>query len=286
VVYPSPGGPLSAAQVRRYEVDGFLVLAQLVDETTVAALGAEVDRLVTAPELADAEEVVREPDSDEVRSIFAVHRISPLIASLVASDTLAGVARQLLGSDVYVHQSRVNRKLGFAGREFAWHSDFETWHAEDGMPAARALSISLALTPNFVHNGSLMLIPGSHRTFVPTGGATPAGHYLTSLRQQEVGVPDRASLTTLVEQAGDIVLATGGPGSAVVFDCNAMHGSTGNMTPFPRTNIFVVYNSVENPLQDPFAAPEPRPPFVATRHVEPLVAERGAAIRHTQHTAP
>jgi ectoine hydroxylase len=263
--------------VRRYAADGFLLLDQLVDETTVAALGAEVDRLVGAPELADAEEVVREPDSDEVRSIFAVHRISPLVATLVASDTLAGVARQLLGSDVYVHQSRVNRKLGFAGREFAWHSDFETWHAEDGMPAARALSISLALTPNFVHNGSLMLIPGSHRTFVPTGGATPADHYRTSLRRQQVGVPDRASLTALVEQAGDIALVTGGPGSAVVFDCNAMHGSSGNMTPFPRTNIFVVYNSVENPLQDPFAAPEPRPAFVATRHVEPLVARQEAS---------
>lgn len=272
IVYPSAGGPLTAPEVSRYEADGFLVLDRLLEEPTVTAVGAEVDQLTAAPELAATEEVVREPDSDEVRSIFAVHRASSLVGSLVASDALAGIARQLLGSAVYVHQSRVNRKPGFAGRGFAWHSDFETWHAEDGMPAPRALSISVALTPNYVHNGSLMLIPGSHRTFVPTGGATPAGHYRTSLRQQEVGVPDPASLTTLVEHAGDIAVVTGAPGSAVVFDCNVMHGSTANMTPFPRTNLFVVYNSVENALQDPFAGTQARPPFVATRRVEPLVA--------------
>jgi hypothetical protein len=48
---------------------------------------------------------------------------------------VVGPARQLLGSDVYVHQSRVNFKPGFNGQDFYWHSDFETWHAEDGMPA-------------------------------------------------------------------------------------------------------------------------------------------------------
>ncbi len=271
VVHPSAGGPLDAAACERFERDGFVVVEALVDRRTVAALLAEVERLATDPAIAASERVVREPDGDDVRSVFDVHRTSPLIASVVASPSMAGLARQLLGSDVYVHQSRVNRKPGFVGKEFSWHSDFETWHAEDGMPAARAVSVSLALTPNYVHNGSLMIVPGSHRTFVPTVGLTPGDHYRSSLRRQQVGVPSPEQLAALVDAAGgEIAVVTGPAGSGVVFDCNAMHGSSGNITPFPRTNLFVVYNSVHNTLVEPFAADARRPEFVASRDFTPV----------------
>ena len=270
VVYPSGVGPLDGAQMHAFDGDGFLAIECLITSAEVELLRDEVERLAADPGLAGDERVIREPDSDEVRSVFEVHRLSEVMARVIADERVAGMARQILGSDVYVHQSRVNRKPGFVGREFYWHSDFETWHAEDGMPAARAVSVSIALTPNYDCNGSLMVIPGSHRTFVATVGETPPDHYRHSLRRQEVGVPDHGALTRLTEDAGRIVTVTGGAGSAVMFDCNLMHGSAGNISPYPRTNLFVVYNSVENELVDPFAADRPRPDFVASRHVVSL----------------
>ncbi|HVV30402.1 MAG TPA: ectoine hydroxylase [Mycobacteriales bacterium] len=270
VVYRRGAGPLSTAQLDRFETDGFVLLDELLRPDEVDAALREVDRMATDPVLRRSERVITEPDGDEVRSVFEVHLASPLLAGLIADGRLAGLARQVLGSDVYVHQSRVNRKPGFVGREFSWHSDFETWHAEDGMPAARAVSLSVALTPNYVCNGSLMLIPGSHRTFVATQGETPSDHYRESLRRQQVGVPDENALSTLVDQAGGITTATGAAGSAVLFDCNVMHGSSSNITPYPRCNLFVVYNSVDNPLQEPFAAPARRPEFIASRSFQPL----------------
>nr|WP_285506503.1 phytanoyl-CoA dioxygenase family protein [Actinokineospora sp. NBRC 105648] len=173
-------------------------------------------------------------------------------------------ARQVLGSEVYVHQSRVNYLPGFRGRGFYWHSDFETWHAEDGMPTPRAVSMSIALTANHPFNGGLMVIPGSHRTFVPCVGETPVDHYRASLREQEIGVPGQAHLTRLAVEHG-IDQFTGTAGSALLFDANLMHGSGNNITPFPRSNIFVVFNSVENTLVEPYAAPAPRPDFIAAR---------------------
>ena len=89
-----------------------------------------------------------------------MHLISDLIAELVRDPRILDRARQILGSDVYVHQSRVNYMPGFTGKGFYWHSDFETWHAEDGMPSPRAVSISLALTDNYPFNGGLMVMPG------------------------------------------------------------------------------------------------------------------------------
>jgi ectoine hydroxylase len=62
----------------------------------------------------------------------------------------------------------------------------------------------------------------------------------------------------------------GPAGSATFFDCNMMHGSNGNITPSPRVNLFLVYNSVDNALVEPFAAPAPRPTFIASRTFEPV----------------
>ena len=56
------------------------------------------------------------------------------------------------------------------------------------------------------------------------------------------------------------------------FDCNVMHGSNGNITPQPRRNVFFVYNSVDNALEEPFAAPQPRPEHIASRDFRPLPA--------------
>ena len=262
------GEALTAGDLAAYERDGFLSLEELIGSDDLVRLRREVDRLLATAEPGD-ERTITERGSDNVRSIFEVHRRSDVFADLAADPRLLGMATQILGSPVYLHQSRLNLKPGFRGREFYWHSDFETWHAEDGMPRMRALSLSLSLTPNEVWNGSLLLIPGSHHHFVGCAGETPEDHYRSSLRAQEYGVPSDAALAELVD-AGGIETVTGEPGSAVIFDCNTMHGSNGNISPQARTNVFFVYNSVDNALVDPFAAPTPRPEFIASRHVEPL----------------
>ena len=78
--------------------------------------------------------------------MFRLDRHSRAFRRLACDSRLAGVAEFLLGDQVYLHQSRLNYKPGFAGKEFYWHSDFETWYAEDGMPRMRAVSASVLLT--------------------------------------------------------------------------------------------------------------------------------------------
>jgi ectoine hydroxylase len=264
-----PGGPFDPATLAAYNSDGCTIVQGLLSTAEVAAYSAELDRLSTDEALRADERTVVEKESNEVRSIFQVHQISALIDELVRDPRVVDRARQVLGSDVYVHQSRVNYMPGFRGKGFYWHSDFETWHAEDGMPQPRACSMSIALTDNHPFNGGLMVMPGSHRTFVPCAGETPADHYKASLREQEIGVPSEADLSGLVAEHG-IAQFTGPAGDALLFDSNVMHGSGNNITPLPRSNIFVVFNSVHNTLIEPFGAPQPRPDFIASRDFTPL----------------
>ncbi|GGM28099.1 ectoine hydroxylase [Promicromonospora citrea] len=262
-------GPLDRAQLDGFDRDGYLTFEDLVTPEEVEQFRGELRRLAADPAVRADERTIIEGTSQEVRTIFEVHRTSEVFARIAADPRLVGRARQVLGSDVYIHQSRVNLKPGFGGGDFAWHSDFETWHAEDGLPRMRTVSISVSLTDNYSFNGPLMIMPGTHKTFVSCSGVTPEDNYKRSLVMQNAGVPSEEILTRMADEHGIDVLA-GTAGSAVMFDCNCMHGSNGNISPYPRSNIFLVYNSVENAAVEPFAADRPRPAYLGARDVTPV----------------
>ncbi len=262
-------GPLKDEHLEHFRTNGFLLLEGVLDAKTVEECLAEVDRLGSDSEVLNSHRAILEPDSETLRSLFEVHETSPVFASLAADPRLADVARQLLDDDVYIHQSRINLKRALHGKSFQWHSDFETWHVEDGIPAMRTVSASIALTDNYAWNGPLYVIAGSHGWYLSFGGTTPDDNHLRSLRQQEHGSPDEEGLAWLL-QRGEMATFAAPAGSVLFFDCNIMHGSPNNISPVPRTNGFLVYNSVENAVVDPFGTDEPRPTHIATRDPKPL----------------
>jgi ectoine hydroxylase len=260
----SPEAPLTRAETETFETKGYIVLKDVFSAAEIAALQAESARMRSGRAGLSAENIITEPDSDEVRTVFRLDEHNALFDRLARDERIAGRVRYLLGDEVYLHQSRLNYKPGFNGKEFYWHSDFETWHAEDGMPRMRAISASVLLTDNDALNGPLMLMPGSHRTFVACAGATPENNHASSLKKQEIGVPSPQSLSRMAETFG-IDYAAGKAGTVILFDCNTLHGSNGNITPFPRSNAFFVYNAWSNRVGAPFAAKTPRPAFLSSR---------------------
>ncbi|MEO3767856.1 ectoine hydroxylase [Streptomyces sp. B8F3] len=271
VVWSEPGadGPIPPWELEGYERNGYLTVDQLITPEEVETYKAELDRLIADPQIRADERSVVEASTQAVRSIFEIHKISDVFGKLVRDERVLDRARQILGSDVYIHQSRINIKPGFGATGFYWHSDFETWHAEDGLPNMRTVSVSIALTENYETNGGLMIMPGSHKTFLGCAGATPKDNYKKSLQMQDAGTPSDGALTEMAEAHG-IKLFTGTAGGATWFDCNCMHGSGDNITPYARSNVFLVFNSVENAAVEPFAAPVRRPDFIGARDFTPV----------------
>ncbi|MEQ3635691.1 ectoine hydroxylase [Alcanivorax sp.] len=257
-------GPLDEVSLSRYERDGFLWFEGFFNQERMTPFFDELKEMAKDEKLKKHEKVIHDPNSGDIRSVFGMHELSQSFSRLTRDPRILGMVRQLLGSEVYIHQSRINDKFGFEGSGFNWHSDFETWHSEDGMPNMRAVSASLMLTDNNEFNGPLMLIPGSHHYFVPCVGETPDQNWKDSLKAQRVGVPDREILAKLAERGG-IEAPKGPAGSLLLFECNTLHASNKNMSPWPRSNLFFVYNSVDNKLGKPFAAKEERPEFLAAR---------------------
>lgn len=263
-------GPLDEESLSRYERDGFLWFEGFFSRERVEPFFDELRDIAADEALMASDQVVPDPHTGAIRTVFAMQEVSARFERLTRDPRILGMVRQLLGGDVYIHQSRINDKFGFQGKGFEWHSDFETWHAEDGMPRMRAVSASLLLTDNNEFNGPLMLIPGSHQYYVPSVGETPVQNWKDSLKAQRVGTPELADLEKLAN-AGGIVAPKGPPGSLLLFECNTLHASNTNMSPWPRSNLFFVYNQVDNSLIDPYSGQPPRPEFLAKRQgIQPL----------------
>lgn len=260
---------LDNISLKDYEENGFIIMPNVFTEDEVNQMLEELNYMASNSELSLNEEFIYEPDSNEIRTVFNQHLFSSLFEKVSKDRRILDKVKQILGSDVYIHHSRINIKPAYKGKSFPWHSDFETWHAEDGLPNCRCLSAWIMLTDNTEFNGPLYVIPQSHKKFVSCKGATPDDNYKKSLRKQEYGVPSIKAIKELTKDK-DIVGAYGKAGTLVIHDGNTMHGSPDNISPSSRTNAFFVFNSVENKPKKPFAAKTSRADFLCLKDFTPI----------------
>lgn len=244
--------PISFTQFPYYEERGYIVLRSFFSHIDLAHL-ADADGLVTM-----------EPGQSIVRSRTGVH-LDRNVAKIASHRALISQVENILGEGIYIHQSRINYKAAISGSGWSWHSDFETWHAQDGMPRMRCLTAMIPLTENTNVNGSLMVIPGSHKYFYSCKKEREFSAEENFADQKE-GVPPNEAIAEFYKICGyGAEMITCNPGDLVLFDCNLIHVSTPNLSPDPRTNLFIVYNSLENMLVTPFSATTARPEEMGAR---------------------
>ncbi len=260
---------LISSQLDSYRENGFIILPEYMPEM-VEPLLDEIKSLKNS--MAQNDELITEPDSKNVRSIFRPHKHSELIDRFSRHPKILNIAKQLLASDVYITQARVNVKPAYRGRSFDWHSDFETWHVEDGMPRMRAVTAWIMLTENNEFNGPLYVIPESHKSYVSCSGCTDEKNYTKSLKVQQAGVPHPETMQKMLHDR-TIKSIHGKPGTVVFHECNLMHGSPDNISNLPRTVLMFVYNSCENALVQPFSYKSPRPGYLRNPDATAITSE-------------
>lgn len=261
---------LGKDQLAEFEENGFLVVPDVLGMEEVAVLGAEAEVLYGT----DSPRRTFEADGRTVRAVHGCHQIPGAYADLVTDARLLMPARQIVGGDVYVHQSKINAKRAFSGDVWPWHQDFTFWNREDGMAEPRVVNVALLLDAATEHNGPLLLIPGSH---LVNGTETVRPEKKPELESWQAHLAadleytvSRETLARLSSTA-EIVSALGGAGALLFFDSRIVHGSGSNMSPADRRMAIFTYNSVDNA---PGAVAAPRPDFLAARDHSPLQVSR------------
>jgi ectoine hydroxylase len=133
------------------------------------------------------------------------------------------------------------------------------------------MNIAVFLDEVMPINGPLMLVPRSH-----TNGVLAAEHD-TSTTSYPLWTLDEATVTDIVEKGG-IVAPTGKPGGLLLFHGNLVHGSAGNITPFPRKIVYLTLNAVSNAIRKPTRAE-----WIAHTDFAPIVpTDEGALARYAR----
>jgi ectoine hydroxylase len=244
---------LTSQQLKDFEEQGYIVLPNCFSEEEVAVLRTEAEEIFKQ----NREEIWREK-SGAPRTAFAAHTYNEAFGILGRHPRLVEPLEQLWGEKVYMHQFKVNAKAAFDGEVWQWHQDYGTWKRDDGMPEPRAMNISVFLDEVMPINGPLMFIPKSHKE-----GTLAAGH-----DKQTTSYPlwtlDHETVTRLAQEGG-IVAPTGKPGTVLMFHGNLVHGSAGNITPYPRKIVYLTLCAVSNHIRKPT-----RPEFIAHRDFTPI----------------
>lgn len=266
---------LTKEQLRSYEDEGFLFLPEWLSPCDVDVMRTEL------PAIFDESSPRRVVEKDgRVRSVYGSHMSNDVFQRLTRHPRLVEPAMQLLKSEVYVHQFKINAKKAFGGDEWEWHQDYIFWRTEDGMLAPRVLSIVIYLDDVTEFNGPLFLIPGSHKEGVievsardqdPTQDIRQhetyrdSPNWIANLTTKLRYSLDRLVVGEMIQKYG-IVSPKGPRGSALLMDGNIIHGSPSNISPFDRAVVIVTFNSIEN---IPVAFSN-RPDFLSNHHPMPV----------------
>jgi hypothetical protein len=256
---------LTQEQLDQYTQQGYLLLPEGLEEGAVEAMRQELPDLFHR----DAPDVIKEKDQDTVRSIHGTHNHNEVFQRLVRHPALLEPARQVLGTDVYVYQFKINAKKAFKGDVWEWHQDYIFWLKEDGLPRPDLVNIGVFLDEVTEFNGPLLFIPGSHQHGVfdiPAEEGSREGYeendWIADFTADLKYSIDQKTLQNLVQAGGGIQAPKGPSGSLLLFHPNTVHGSVPNISPYDRTLVLVTYCSVDNV---PTGAEYARPEFLVSR---------------------
>jgi ectoine hydroxylase len=232
---------LTDQQIRHFHEEGYLFLPETFTAEECALLREEAVEIYRH----DRPEVWRER-SGAPRTAFAAHLYNEAFGLLARHPRMIEPIEQIFGEQLYMHQFKINAKASFTGDVWQWHQDYGTWARDDGMPEPRAMNIAVFLDEVMPINGPLMLVPRSH-----TVGVLQAEHDTTP---------------------------TGKPGGLLMFHGNLVHGSAGNITPYPRKIVYLTLNAVSNYIRTPT-----RKEWIAHTDFSPIVpTDAGALTRYAR----
>jgi len=241
-----------------YNNKGYITIKNLLTPEEVKVLIQATETVVNI----DGPQVMREKNGLP-HVIYGMHLVDKRMDALSKHPKLVGIAEQLLGKSIYVHQSRVNAKQT-GGAIVNWHQDFGTYHRVDGVPKPDGIMIAIFLNDVTECNAPLMAIPGSHTEGVVSQAST----------ETEAEDRDRASkyryditmekMSELIHKHG-LETITGPAGSIVFMNMQVVHGSTVNITPLKRVILYLNVCTTDN-QGTTFARPE----YLAARDFNPI----------------
>jgi ectoine hydroxylase len=149
---------LTPAQLEQYNNDGYIVLKGMLSPEQIGLLSrtAREDRVLDQHSYGKAD-----GEGGTVRLSLWNHPTDTIYGAIARSESIVGVAEQVLGGEVYHYHSKMIMKDAKIGGAWAWHQDYGYWY-QNGVLYPLLTSAFIAVDPATRENGCMQVIRGSH----------------------------------------------------------------------------------------------------------------------------
>ena len=155
---------ISSAQLEKYENDGYVVVEDVLESSTLKRLRDVTDEVVasaaeltTHSEALDLEES-HTPENPRVRRIKRPHLVHDFYLKLARHPNILSALTPILGYDIRLHGGgKVNMKSAGYGAAVEWHQDWAFYpHTNQDV-----LAVGILLDDMTSENGPVLMVPGT-----------------------------------------------------------------------------------------------------------------------------
>ncbi len=247
-VLASPLHVLTADQRRAYFEDGFLVLPNYVPESWLKRLRAAMEELLDRSRAVTRSDSIYVLEEGHSANEPRLHRISspqdqhPTFWEFMTDPIMTDLAADVVGPDVKFHHAKLNVKSGKGTQGFGWHQDIPAWPHTDYSP----VTIGIYINGCGEDQGPLTVAKGSHDGPL-FSMYDDAGNFVVKIRDKDLGWLKDEIVASI----------TGGPGTVLLLNCRAVHGSVPNRSSAARPLLLPVYSSADSFPYTPSPIPSP-----------------------------
>lgn len=226
---------LNDEQLEKFTTDGFLVIknfasTQLCDEILQKA--KEHLKAKIAPIESEQEYLNFDDDKITVRRLRQVYDREEIFRAWMTNSEIRPILKQILNDDVVLtlaHHNSIMTKLPKESTRTYWHQDRRYWNFEND----NLVSVWLSLGDEFLENGLLEFIPGSHKMNFSADRFDSDSNFLDE-NQQNIELIHKRASTPLSK--GDVVL----------FHCKTLHHASKNNTNEPKISFVYTVRAKRN----------------------------------------
>lgn len=226
---------LTNDQVEEFKTNGFLLIRNYADPKRCDQIREKaLEHLAQKIEPIESEEeyLQKESSSTTVRRLRQVYDRDPLFAAWMTNPDIRPALEQLLGEEprlLLAHHNSIMTKLPQKSSVTSWHQDIRYWHYEND----NLLSVWLSLGDEYLENGLLEFIPGSHKMHFTPEQFDEQSSFRDDLPQNQEIISKRVHYEL---HKGDIVL----------FHAKTLHYANQNSESTPKISFVYSVRGVSN----------------------------------------
>ena len=217
---------LTQSQITEFNTNGFLILKNFADSQLCEAILSKAKehlKAKLAPIESEQEYLQNDDTNVTVRRLRQVFGREEIFQTWMTYPKIRAILHTLLRDTpvlVLAHHNSIMTKMPKESSRTSWHQDARYWHYEND----NLISVWLALDEEYLENGLLEFIPGSHKLSFEKEQFDVHSNFLDEHPKNKALIQTKVHVNL---SRGDVVL----------FHCKTLHHANKNITNAPKISF-------------------------------------------------